>query len=329
MNLTPSLAICCNLTSLWEERIQDENLHELLNEFDSSPRWAGFNICIDSAQLDSTQPFSLQSHYSGSGSDSSGSSYSESVTFSQDSQDSFRDVTIKFVAGNINDELVGVGPNDKNVTMGYCNITIDNSTELVKYSAMKSRWGDATTKTEYGEKYIYIDEAYATVLKANKFLFFIEAKDFNPDEVKKVFESLRIKKIYGNTTLYYINLANMYYDNKSYSKALNFYEKVIELDHDCILAHNKVAALKDLIGMGICSTGDYSKCVAFFKENEPHCADAWHAYGAALKGIGQEEEAEYAFDEENKSKKSGWSATIEDVLSRGLGQGGPQTCLCY
>jgi len=311
MNLTPSLAICCSLTSLWEERIQDENLNKMLNEFDSNPRWSGFNIWIDSAQ-----PFSLKNHYSGSGS----GEYNEYVTFSQDG---LKDVTIE--VGNA--ELVGIGPDDKNVTTGYCNITIDNSTELVKYSAMKSRSGK--TKTEYGEKYVYKDKAYATALNANKFHIFIKANGFNPDEVKSVFESLRIKKIYRNTTLYYLNLANMYYDNKSYSKALSFYERVIELDHDCILAHNKVAALKDLIGMEFCSAGDYDKCVAFFRTNEPQSADAWHTYGTALTAIGQEEEAEYAFDEENVSKKSDWSASIEGVLSTGLGQGGPQTCLCY
>ena len=81
--------------------------------------------------------------------------------------------------------------------------------------------------------------------------------------------------------------------------------------------------------MEFCSAGDYDKCVSFFKRNEPQSADAWHRYGTALTAIGQEEEAEYAFDEENESKKSDWSASIEGVLSTGLGQGGPQTCLCY
>ena len=106
------------------------------------------------------------------------------------------------------------------------------------------------------------------------------------DEIDK-----RFKKPIGNASDY-LKLGNAEYDERNYQRAIEHYDKAIEIKPDDAMAwHNKGVALGEL-GRYEDALKAYDKAI----EIEPDYATAWHNKGIALGKLGRYDDALKAYN---------------------------------
>lgn len=85
----------------------------------------------------------------------------------------------------------------------------------------------------------------------------------------------------------YLKLGNFEYESKKYERAIEYYDKIIEIDiRNTNAWHNKGIALYNLERYD-----EASRCYDEALEIDPEDADAWHNKGNALDELGRYDEA--------------------------------------